>query len=405
MRHHHIQRSTRTNGVRIVSKTIPHAHSVAVGVWLINGARHQSPRENGYAHFLEHIWFKGTPQHDAGSLARTFERMGGNINAFTGRELTSLQGTVPRAHLAELLTLFSDMLLQPTFTEEDVQLERDVVAQEMAMVEDTPEDAAMDAAIEAAWAPSPLGWPILGHWETLEALDASTLRAYLQSLCVGSRLVIAAVGAVEHAALCAVCQPFAQLPSGAEPVISKPPFNAGIQQLTRETHQTQWIHLMPAPAPIDTQLPSYVIANHILGGGWSSRLFQEIRERRGLAYAVSSRLELYADTGLWSIQLGCDPDKALACQATVQSILQQLAAEGPTEAECALSLEHIESALLLEEDNLEDAMERLARDVIYLRDTPTIEARVARLRTVTRENVRQVFNAHLHGYALTWGPN
>ncbi len=394
------------NGVTIISCSLPVAHSTSLGVWILNGGRHQTPAQTGYAHLLEHMLFKGTNTRSALGLARRFEAMGGQVNAHTGRELTALHGLVPKQHIYELLQLFVDMLINPRFDEADLTIEREVVLQEMAMIADTPEEAIEETAVERAWPDHPLGWPILGHEAVIENATGAALHAYLRELLTGGRLWIVAAGAVDHTSLVQECAALAHLPAGGAPATSVPDFKAGRDHARHDLTQSHLVWAMHAPALTDNaHYPALVVANHLLGGGASSRLFQEIREQRGLAYSIQSRLDLYADSGLWMIQTACEPERADECRRAVEDTLLKLMRDGPAPDELEISRDHLRASMLIAEDDPEECMERLAREAIYLQQHLPMEARLAQLTAVTPQDIKDVLT---HAWAQTlhleWSP-
>ncbi len=394
------------NGITIISCSLPVAHSTSIGAWILNGGRHQTPTQVGYAHLLEHVLFKGTHTHSALALARRFEAMGGQINAHTGRELTALHGLVPRQYMSELINLFVDMLVSPRFDQHDLEIEREVVLQEVAMIADTPEEAIEETAVEKAWPDHSLGWPILGRAPVIANATSAALHAYLRDLLTGGRLWIVAAGAVDHAVLVQACAQLANLPAGEPPLLAAPRFKAGRNRAQQDLAQSHLVWAMNAPAINDNErYPALVVANHLLGGGASSRLFQEIRERRGLAYAIQSRLDLYSDSGLWMIQTACEPERVDECRRAVEDTLQQLVRDGPAADELEISRDHLRASMLIAEDDPEECMERLAREAIYQQHHWSMAERLAQLTAVTPQDIKDVLR---HAWAqmlhLEWSP-
>jgi len=401
-----INHTRLANGVQFISRSIAGARSAALGVWIVNGGRHQRVDQCGYAHLLEHLLFKGTRRHSALALAQCFESLGGQVNAHTGRELTALYGVVPGTTVEQLLELFSAMLIEPAFTAEDIALEREVVFQEMAMIEDTPEEALADAGVQGAWPDHAAGWPILGTESVLQNSTAQSLHAYLRDLLCGMRLYVVAVGAVEHEILVQAGASLAGLPAGVAPVSSAPQFVAGNGVSRRHLSQANLLWVLPAPALGAATHTTALLANHLLGGGASSRLFQDIREQRGLVYGISSRLEQYSDCGLWLIQTACDDQRAAQCRAAVEQVLTTLIETGPDIAELEQSRRHMHAALLIDEDNAEATMERLAREAIYLQRHPTLEERTQQLAAATVEDVRSLLaQSWRDRHYLEWLPD
>lgn len=383
-----IQSTRFPNGVTVVSRHLPHRQSAALGVWLLNGTRHEAVHESGYAHLLEHLLFKGTHALDAVALARRFDAMGGQINAFTGRELTAFHGLIPGAELGRLLELFIAMLRTPRFDDTDLAVETKVVFQEMAMVQDNPEETLEEAGVARAWKNHPMGRPVLGDRAALAAARAADVHAYLNKLLGGGRLWIVAVGNVDHAALVEHSRELADLPATILPPSSAPEFAPGTHsEDLGDSEQAPLLWLMPAPAPTDPDFYAAVMANHILGNGNSSRLFQSVREQQGLVYGIQSRLETYSDTGLWLIQTACDPERAEDCRGAVERTVEALINDGTPPDELELARRHLGAGLMMEDDDLEAVMERLARETVYLSRQLPLEEHLAELQRVSAADV------------------
>lgn len=375
--------SSLPNGVRVVTKRMPGHRGAALGVWLINGARYESPAQSGYAHFLEHLFFKGTAQLDGTSLAFRLEAMGGQVNAHTGRELMALHGLVPKGDVAELSRIIIDMLLLPRFDDHDVDLERQVILQEMAMIEDTPEETLEDKAMTLAWPDHPLGRPVLGRPETIEGANAAALRDYLRQRLSGGRVWVVAAGDVEHDVLADACRNLASLPPGTAPPQAPPRFMPGDHRIAIDAEQSQLLWVMPVSTAATESYYSRLVANHVLGGGVSSRLFQELRERRGLVYGIQSRLDFYSDGGIWAIQTACDPRRADECREAVNATVAGLLRDGVNDRDLEIARRHLSANLVIDEDHPEHIMERLAREAIYLGHHPDFSERMHLLNSVS----------------------
>lgn len=399
-------RTTRApNGFAVITRRLPGARSVAVGLWLLNGCRHERDPEQGYAHLLEHLFFKGAGELDAAAIARLTDRWGGQVNAFTGRELTALHGLVPAAKAAELTRLLMNMVLDPRFSPEDLAAEQGVVLQEMAGQADSPDEAVETRAVTLACADHPLGRDILGRAETIEAATVEVLQRYRRGLLAGQRLALVAVGAVEHEALVAACAPLAALPAGERPAITPPPFPGGEHAERHRTGQAHLLWVLPGPAADGPGHAAAVLANQLLGSGVSSRLFQEVREKLGLVYDIRSSLETFSDCGLWVIQTACQPKAHKRCRAAVERVVAGLLADGPSEEELRDARDYLASVLVLEHDALEPHMERLAREHFYLGRHPSLEERLDEVAKVSGEAVRselaKAWGQRLH---LSWRP-
>jgi predicted Zn-dependent peptidase len=379
-----INTTVLANGVHILSQRLPGHRSVAVGLWLLNGARHETPQQAGYAHFLEHLFFKGTDKLGAAALALRLEAIGGQINAHTGRELTALHGLVARDDVGDLLDILIDMLCRPRFDDADVNLEREVILQEMAMIEDNPEEALEDRAMALAWPDHPLGTPVLGRAETVRAADAACLRDYLRRQISGGRVWLVAAGDIEHEALVTRCQGLSALRTGTAPPPAAPRFRPGEHRLALPAEQAQLLWVMPVPPAAAASYYPLLVANHLLGGGASSRLFQALRERLGWVYGVHSRLDFYSDSGVWLIQTACDPRRAAACADAVAETIDHLLIEGPDPQELDIARRHLGASLIIDEDHSDSVMERLAREAVYLGRHPDFQERVQQFEAVDR---------------------
>jgi predicted Zn-dependent peptidase len=401
-----VQVTTLENGVCVASMRVPRAHSVTLGVWLHNGARNQARGQSGYAHFLEHLFFKGAGERDTAQLAQLMEAMGGDINAFTGRELTALHGTVPAKSLETLLHVFHDMLFAPRFTDADVIAERNVVFQEMAQLEDTPDDAIEEFAVAHVWAKHPMGWPVLGRHDHLRRATAQSVQRYLAATLKRAPLTIVACGAAEHARLVERCAPFAATEKAPPAAVAvAPKFIPRRNHKHKELAQTQLLWVMPAPSATDPMRMAANLIDHALGGGSSSRLFQEVRERLGLVYDVHSRLDLYSDCGLWMIATSCEPKAARKCRAAVERVVGELCAHGLTPQEVKHASEHIEARLLVESDDPEENMERIAQELIYTGRIVEVQEHLRALHAVTLKQAQVTLaQAWQQRAFFEWGP-
>lgn len=365
------------NGVRIISRFSPACHSAALGIWLVNGARHQKPGQSGYAHLLEHLVFRRTHRYSGKQLSDLFESMGGNINAQTGRELTAYHGLVPGDAVYKLAGLFASMLLEPAFNETDIEIEREVVLQELAMLHDDPEEYLEDSGSEIVWDQHPMGWQILGDSRTLRATTAANMHDYLATVLDPAHILIVATGNVDHEKLCEACEPFAGLTaSGRISDNTAPAFKASRKHFQQDLEQNHLLWAMPGPSAKHDELIPGIIANHMLAGGVSSRLYQQLREELGLVYSIQSRIDPYSDTGLWLIQTSSDSEHANRCYEQSHKIISQLCTHGPDEVELEQAREHIRASLLIEEDDLEASMEKIAREYLYLGRTPSLEEKL-----------------------------
>jgi predicted Zn-dependent peptidase len=378
--------STLSNGIQIISQYIPGIQSVALGIWLQHGSRHEAPHQAGYTHLLEHLLFQGTKQRSAIELATHFAAMGGQINAQTGRELTAIYGLVTADKADELFSLLLEVYLAPAFNEADVIHERQIVLQEMALSSD-PEDA----ILAHIWPMNALARPITGYVKTLQNATAATLHDYWRENVQACRLSITAAGAVRHDDLLQRCTELVNFPNKAQvPKQQTPkfvPVSHQIENLSSIT-QVQLTWVFPAPPFTSPLLPTYIIANHILAGSTASRLYQALRLDMPLVYGVQGRLESYTDTGLWWLQTVVPVQHLAICRQRVETVWQTLAATGPTSAELACTLAHLQARVQLEADDSQASMERLAREGIYLGEIRTPANYLAQLESV--RDIREI---------------
>jgi len=316
------QETRLPGGPLVVSHAMPEAQSVALGVFVDVGSRDESSAQAGISHAIEHMLFKGTARMDVHALAEKLDELGGNANAFTSRERTCFHLHVLHEHWRESLDVLMAMVREPALPEDEWLREREVIYAEMAMVEDTPEDWIMDKHVEALFPDHVLGSPVLGNHQALAAMDAQTLRGYMQQYYCAERLLIVAAGRIEHVDLVEALSGLSWRQAGAmqrrlEPAL----WGQGVQLLERDDEQAQIVLSYPGICVDSDERPVAWLANQLLGGGMSSRLFREIREKRGLAYSVGSHLSMLSDAGSWSMSCGSEPERAAACVSVLQDVL------------------------------------------------------------------------------------
>jgi len=327
MTHIFYQETQIPNGPLVLSHNMPASQSVALGIFVDVGSRDESAAQSGMTHALEHMLFKGTAQMDVHRLAEKLDELGGNANAYTSRERTCFHLHVLREHWREALEILTSMVREPALPEEEWQREREVIFSEMAMVEDTPEEWIMDQHVEALFPEHVLGRPILGNHEALNNFSAHSLKNYLHQHYSAGRLLIAAAGHINHADLVDAIATLNWQADSIDAMHRQPPaaFNHGIQALQRDSEQAQLVVSFDGISAASDDRPQAWLANQILGGGMSSRLFREVREKRGLAYSVGSHLSMLSDVGIWSINCGMEPARAVDCVTVVSDVLNHFA--------------------------------------------------------------------------------
>ena len=346
---------------------MPHVRSVSIGVWLARGSRHEPFEHSGIAHFVEHMLFKGTSTRTAEDIAQTIDSIGGQMDAFTAKEYASYYIKVLDEHLPLAVDVLSDIVMRPAFTADDVEREKKVVLEEIKMVEDTPDDLVHELFTEHFWRDHPLGRPILGTKETVESLTADGLLRYFQGAYTASNLIISVVGNVEHGDVrTLISRYFDSLPSSSAPVAeNRPRVVPNVLIRNKELEQSHvCLGTSSYQQDHEDRYTSYVL-NTILGGSMSSRLFQNIRERRGLAYSVFSGLSAYRDAGSITIYAGCANNVVGELIDLVISELRGLKDQLLPEAELRRAKDHLKGSLMLNLESTSSRMSHLARQEIY----------------------------------------
>jgi predicted Zn-dependent peptidase len=346
---------------------MPHVRSVSIGVWLARGSRHEPQEQSGIAHFVEHMLFKGTSTRTAEDIAQAIDSIGGQMDAFTAKEYASYYIKVLDEHLPLAVEVLADIVMRPAFSPDDIEREKKVVLEEIKMVEDTPDDLVHELFTENFWANHPLGRPILGTRETVESLTAEGLRRYFTSAYSAPNLIIAATGNIEHEKVRdLVTRAFDGVPLKSEPLDEAPP-HVVPKILVRNKELEQSHVCLGTPGyrqDHEDRYSSYVL-NTILGGSMSSRLFQNVREKRGLAYAVFSGLSAYRDAGSMTIYAGCANDAVGELIDVVIAELRRMKDEPLPESELQRAKDHLKGSLMLNLESTSSRMSHLARQEIY----------------------------------------
>ena len=362
-----VVRDVLDGGLRLITETMPHVRSVTIGVWLTRGSRHETDERGGIAHFVEHMLFKGTDTRSAEDIAQAIDSIGGQLDAFTAKEYASYYIKVLDEHVPLAVDLLADIVRRPAFAADEIEREKKVILEEIKMVEDTPDDLVHELFTQHFWEGHPLARPILGSPETVEALTRATLIDYFGRAYVAPNMIIAAAGNLDHARVRQlVLDAFAGLgvtgdvPNGPAPRVSP-------QVITRAKELEQ-SHLCLGtnsyPQSHEDRYVSYIL-NTVLGGSMSSRLFQNIREKRGLAYSVFSGLSAYRDAGNITIYAGC-ANEAVGevidlCVDELKTIKRTLVPD----SELRRAKDHLKGSLMLSLENTSSRMSHLARQEIY----------------------------------------
>ena len=397
-----VVREVLDNGLRLITETMPHVRSVTIGVWLTRGSRHESDARSGIAHFVEHMLFKGSDTRTAEDIAQSIDSIGGQLDAFTAKEYASYYIKVLDEHLPLAVDLLSDIVLRPAFAAEEIEREKKVILEEIKMVEDTPDDLVHEVFTQYFWEGHPLGRPILGSRETVEALTQDALREYFGGAYVGSNIIVSAAGNIEHARVRdLIQQAFGSVKRTGEPLNGTPP--KVVPQVITRTKDIEQSHVClgtPSyPQRHDDRYVSYIL-NTVLGGSMSSRLFQNVREKRGLAYSVFSGMSAYRDAGNLTIYAGCADD---AIDEVVDLCVVELKALKRTpvpESELRRAKDHLKGSLMLSLENTASRMSHLARQEIYFDRHFGLDETLAGVENVSAEDVQRVANDLFSGGQL-----
>lgn len=392
-----IKRHQLSNGVTLVTEPISSVRSVALGIWVKTGSRQEQPEHSGISHFIEHLLFKGTQRRSAKDIAEAFDSIGGNVNAFTSKEYTCYYAKVLDEHLDMALDVLSDMFFNSVFEPGEVDKEKNVVIEEIRMYEDTPDDLVHDLLTLAAYGEHPLGYSILGTEEVLTRMTVDQIKQYLASHYTISNTVIAIAGNIGDDVVEKVEGYFAQFQNREElaPVLS-PTY---ISQSIYREKSTEQCHLcigLPGLSFKSANLYPLILLNNALGGSMSSRLFQEIREKRGLAYSVYSYHSAFEDSGLFAIYAGTAPKQTDEVLSLITHILAEVKEKGLTEAELSKGKEQLKGSIMLGLESTSSRMSRIGKNELLLGRHLSLDETLTRIDKVTLEDIqalsREIFN-------------
>ena len=384
---------TLPNGARLLLQEVPGAQSAALGFFVGVGSRHEAPRENGAAHFIEHMLFKGTARRSAGQLARDMDAIGGQFNAYTTKEHTCFYGRTLDRHLDEGLDILADMLFHSRFDQGDVELERGVILEEIGMYEDTPEDLVSERLSAAVYRGTPLARPILGRESTLEGMTGEWLARWQRKHYHAGNLVAALAGKFSPAQADSLRDLLAALPSGL-PAQSPPvTYRPAVTAKKKAIEQNHLILAFPAPSYLDERRPQVLLLNALLGGGCSSRLFQQLREERGLCYSVYSYVADHADTGLLGIYAGVSRDQEWTALEGARRVALELADHGPSQEEVDRVREQAKANLLMGSESVQARMSHLGSSALLYGRVRETEELLDLYDAVTREQLRDLAGA------------
>ena len=383
-----VEITTLPNGVRVAVEPMAGLHSASIGVFVTAGGRHERPEQNGIAHFLEHMAFKGTPTRSARAIAEEIEDVGGYINAYTGKEMTAYYARVLAADVGRGLDILGDIVLNPLFDQPDIDVERGVILQEIGQALDTPDDIIFDWLQEAAYPEQPFGRTILGPAERVEGFGRADLSGFVSEHYAPDRIIIAAAGAVDPNAIVATSKRlFGELVHQPRLPVARAEFHGRERREARDLEQVHLAMGFEAPGARDPDAYVAQVYTTAMGGGMSSRLFQELRERRGLCYTIFAQAGAYDDTGFITLYAGTGEEQIAELVELTADELRR-AADGLTPAEVDRARAQMRAGLLMGLESPSARSERAARMLAVWGRVPTIEETLARIDAVTPERVR-----------------
>lgn len=392
----HAQRNIETtvlpNGVRVISEWMPHVRSVSVGIWLDAGSRRESAEESGLSHFIEHMVFKGTARRSAEEIARSVDSLGGNLDAFTGKELVCFNVKVLDEHLDQAFDIIADMVLHPAFREDDIEKEKGVILEELKMEVDNPEYLLHETFSANFWRGHALGQSIIGTKRTIRSFNGKMVRSFYKSIYTPRNIIVTAAGHVPHARLVEiVAGHFASLPKRAaspKPEVPKPQARIIVKEKT-SLEQVHLIVGVPAHAVAHPRRFSAYVLNTLLGGSMSSRLFQNIREQRGLVYAVFSELNSYRDSGVLATYAGTSRQALPEVLELIRAEFRKMKNEPVPADELERGKNHLKGSVMLGLESTSSRMTNLARQELYFGRFISLDEVVAQIDAVTAESVQE----------------
>ncbi len=383
--------TTLPNGLRVATHAMGHLETVSLGVWVASGARHERPEQHGLSHLLEHMAFKGTATRTAQRIAEEIEDIGGDLNAATGLDMTAYYARVLKGDDGIALNILADILLNSSFDTAELDKERSVIQQEIAAAQDDPDDVVFELAQEAAYPDQALGRPILGTERSVGAIQAADLRQFLVEHYSPESMVVAAAGAINHEKLVRHVEAlFGGLTRRKSRGEQGARYVGGVASSARPYEQSHVVIGLPAPSYLEEDFYAAQVFSGLFGGGMSSRLFQEIRENRGLCYAIYSSVWGLRDAGMLAVHAATSPDKIEQLSAIVAEQLNDVASNGPTAAELQRSSAQLKSGLLMALESSSVRAEQMARQLLAFNALIPSQDLVARVDAVNSQGVRAV---------------
>ena len=384
-----VNKTTLENGIRIITRHMPHTHSVSMGVWVNVGARDELPEQSGLSHFIEHMIFKGTRRRSAFKIAKEFDAIGGQTNAFTGMECTCFHAKVLDRHLEIMVDILSDIFLDSVFDPQEIEKERSVILQEICMVDDSPEEFVHLLLGKAFWGGHPLGKSILGSRENVQNFHADAIRNFFKQFYCPEQIVISAAGNLDHDEFIKLIGPaFSRVAPGGREMHRATP--RGYNKIDIRHRDIEQNHVCMGTQGVSVKHPerfAFALLNTILGGNMSSRLFQEIRERRSLAYSVYSFITSHIDSGMTGVYVGVEPQRTLEVIEAILKEMRALKKNPVTPTEMDHAKDYMKGNFLLAAESTDNQMVRLAQNEIHFGQHISHQTIIDAIEAVTAENI------------------
>lgn len=394
---------TLQNGIRVFAEKISYAESVSIGVWVGNGSRNETAAENGMSHFIEHMLFKGTQTKSAKDIALMMDSVGGHLNAFTTRECTCFYAKTLSEHTSVAMDILSDMVFEPLISKEDMDLERRVVFEEIAMYEDSPEDVVYDLFSEAVWGKTPMGRPILGSEETLSSITPESMREYMRTHYTKNSIIIAVAGGFDEEKLfCELEKYFGERkPEENEVTFESAKYTPARLGVRKDFEQVQLIAGFDGIDVYDESVYSLLVFNNVFGSGMSSRLFQNIREKYGLVYSIGAGHSAYADTGTFDILAATSPENVEKVAELTETEIKRIKTEPLTDDEIERAKIQLKGNYLLSGESVSSKMQAIGRAALLKRPLRSREEILSKINAVNRESISEVIDKVLDTNTLS----
>ncbi|MCZ8512317.1 pitrilysin family protein [Paenibacillus filicis] len=384
-----MDKHTLNNGLRVVVEKIPTCRSVAFGIWVKTGSRNENQHNNGISHFIEHMLFKGTEKYSAKDIAEIFDGIGGNVNAFTSKEYTCYYCKVLDEHLPLAVEVLSDMFFRSVFDPVELDKEKNVIYEEISMYEDTPDDMVHDLIAKAAFRDHALGQTIIGTQSNLAAMRSNTLKDYMRAHYTIANTVVSIAGNINDGVVELIEKHFGAFAvTGKAETLNPLGFQSGHEYFQKKTEQNHICLSLPGLSAKDDRLYAMVLLNNAVGGGMSSRLFQEIREKRGLAYSVYSYHTSYQDGGMFTVYTGTAPKQTDEVLKVTMEILHDIKHKGLTDSELRKGKEQMKGSLILSLESTSSRMNRLGKNELMLGRHYSLDEMIDQIESVEMEHIQ-----------------